>query len=130
MNEVMFQKLFQQIQTLEKNMKQELNSIEEKMETKLRNIEVNMATKQELLSIEENMATKQELQSIEENMATKQELQSIEEKLNVIYKQVAENTEQINELTSSQKRQEKSLQILALRSIEQEGVIRELKYAK
>lgn len=104
MNEVMFQKLFQQIQTFEKNMKQELYSIEEKMETKFQNIE--------------------------ENMATKQELQSIEEKLNVIYKQVAENTEQINELTSSQKRQEKSLQILALRSIEQEGVIRELKYAK
>lgn len=70
------------------------------------------------------MATKNELKEIKSNMATKKDLGKIEDKLDGITRQVVGNSELIAKLSNSLDRQERILQTLALRSIEQESELR------
>lgn len=56
-------------------------------------------------------------------------LETIEKKIDGISNQVAKNSEQLTMLTESQNRQEKILETLALRSIEHETELRNLRRA-
>ena len=61
------------------------------------------------------------------------ELKVVNRKLDTISKQVAENTEKINEQFNTQKKHERTLAILSLRSIQHEGDLQalyELKHAE
>lgn len=70
------------------------------------------------------------MSTIESMMATKDDIKRIDSKLEAISAQVVENTEQLHLLTLGQERQGKALETLALRSIEQETELRELKRVK
>jgi len=94
----------------------------------------NMATKEDLQLMAskddiKNMATKKDLQL----MASKDDIQRLEdkmdkhsEKININLRKIAKNTEQLNELSTTVKQHDQILEVLALRSIEQEGKLRKI----
>jgi len=105
----------------------------------INNIENNMASMQgDINNIENNMASMQgDISNIENNMATVQDVNRIDNKLDSITEHVVRNSEHLSELTEkqnlkqlenikdSQERQEKILETLALRSIEQESALKD-----
>lgn len=64
------------------------------------------------------------LHDIESNMATKEDVARIEKKLDATFEQVAKSAEVINDLAERQERHERILEVLSLRSIEQESYIK------
>ncbi|MFD1136730.1 hypothetical protein [Paenibacillus urinalis] len=64
------------------------------------------------------------LNHIESNMVTKEDAERIEKKLDATFEQVAKSSEVINEISATQERHERILEILSKRSIEQESYIR------
>ncbi|MBP3039529.1 hypothetical protein J9303_08515 [Bacillaceae bacterium Marseille-Q3522] len=96
------------------------------METQITEIKNETATKNDLERLE--AAAKKDMGRLE----TK--IERIEPKIDIISKQVVSNSEQLTELSLNQKlliqceqRQDKILETLAIRSLEQETDIRELK---
>ncbi len=96
----------------------------EQLVNEIRNIKTNMVAKDDL----KYMATKDDLKS----MATKDDMEQIEMKLNRNseqnnrnFNQIVRNTEHLSDLFESKKRQERILEILSLRSIEQESELRD-----
>src|SRR5699024_7891853 len=98
---------------------------------------------EEMKEIKSNMASMQEnVNSIESSMATKQDVERIDNQLDSITKHIVHNSEQLSKLSEKQdlkqletindskERQEKILETLALRSIEQEGALKDLHRAK
>lgn len=59
-----------------------------------------------------------------DNMATKDDIARIEKKLDSMSKQVASSAEAITEISESQERHERILELLSLRSIDHEALIR------
>src|SRR5690625_2578279 len=138
------------VNNLENNMtsvQENVNSIESNMtsvQENVNSIESNMASVQENVNnLENNMTSMQEnVNSIESSMATKHDVERIDNQLYSITKHVVHNSEQLSKLSEkqelkqletindSQERQEKILDTLALRSIEQERASKDTQRAK
>ncbi|GAB3794352.1 hypothetical protein [Virgibacillus kimchii] len=98
----------------------------------------NMATKDDI----KNMATKDDLAGMAskydfDNMATKDDIQRLETKLDDHdgkidrnFKQIAANSEKLQEYNTKNDRLEKIMETLSIRSIEQEGKIRNMRPAE
>ncbi|MBP1971406.1 tRNA(Phe) wybutosine-synthesizing methylase Tyw3 [Virgibacillus natechei] len=77
----------------------------------IKDIKVSMATKHDL----ESFATKDYIDQVETRLS---------EKIDRNSNQIVRNTEHLNDLSESRKRHDKILEILSLRSIEQEGALK------
>src|SRR5690625_4858247 len=119
-------------------------NIAQQLLEEMKEIKSNMASMQgDVNNLENNMTSMQEnVNSIESSMATNQDVERIDNQLDSITKHVVHNSEQLSKLSEkqdlkqletindSQERQEKILETLALRSIEQEGALKDLHRAK
>src|SRR5690625_5000401 len=150
MNENIAQQLLEEMKEIKSNMASmqgDVNNLENNMtsvQENVNSIESNMGTmKKNVNNLENNKTSMQEnVNSIESSMATKQDVERIDNQLDSITKHVVHNSEQLSKLSEkqdlkqlettndSQERQEKILETLALRSIEQEGALKDLHRAK
>lgn len=78
-----------------------------------------------------------EISNIKRTIATKDDIQQVLNKIDESnanidrnFEQIAFNTEQLSDLSRNHERQEKTLETLALRSIEYESELRTLKHVK
>ncbi|WP_199794662.1 hypothetical protein [Lentibacillus sp. Marseille-P4043] len=124
MSEQLLQQMVNEIKDIKSNMamKRDLEYMATKDDLS------SMATKDDLSSMAtkkdiESMATKDDLSS----MATKKDIESMAKQIDRNFEQIVRNSEKLNDLSNNQNRHEKILETLSVRSIEQEGKIRNLK---